>query len=322
VSAYWIRLADAPDPDAPPPPPVSAADVFPRHRFVWFSDAVAAWRFAVSLLVGSRAMPVIAVPADASAGAVRTLAEAGARAVAVDLDADSGAVAWGDIGCDACVVDHRHGIVRPPMRPTPLSGGPAVAHDLTEILGAHRDVFEDGDVGVVRMGQPPYRRSSGAVVVAPEAVELTSGSRLLDARPAPGDGSDRARPFEEDVADALDWTEACRAASAVYHSAFRPLAAAPRCVPDPQTRPRPAQTSFLVLVRDPDGLREWLRAHDIESERPAAGPLNRGPAGLPGARAFYRRALRLPNHPSLGMGELLYVADAVRRFLEGRPPAR
>ncbi|MBM3450760.1 MAG: hypothetical protein FJX78_07235 [Armatimonadetes bacterium] len=323
---YAIRLVEAPDPTNG----TIAADpaaIFPDHDLIGFSDIAVAWRFAVAVILRDTKAGFVAVPGDLGAAAHAAIAAAGARTVAADLEPDTARVVWADVPLEMSIVEHRLGVVRTPPRLAEGAHRPAIVHDLTDVVGAHAGVFAREDVGLLRLGQPPFWRSYGAVVLVPRdsaapAAKVTATVRGIDPTPSEDWDADRRRRFREDLGDALDWIEACRAAADVYRSAFRPLNALIRCLPEVSIEPHPSFTSFHVLVADPDGLRDRLRDWDVETERPAPGPLARPTAGLPSTSGLYRRALRLPNHANLGMGELLYVADAIRGYLEGRPGPR
>jgi hypothetical protein len=71
-------------------------------------------------------------------------------------------------------------------------------------------------------------------------------------------------------------------------------------------QPAPGTTAtysrYPIIVPDPDALARDLADAGVETHRPTGG-----------------RLLVLPNHPGLGVGELLYVADVVRRHLHAAP---
>jgi hypothetical protein len=103
-------------------------------------------------------------------------------------------------------------------------------------------------------------------------------------------------------ADAVaDWVEGCRAAAQVYESAWRGLAIRPASL-QPAPNATATYSSYAIAVPDPDALALELARAGVETFRPAGSGL-----------------LLLPNHPGLGLGELLYVADVVRRHLLAAP---
>lgn len=349
VPGPWIRLE--------PSPPVSTTGVgctpagrtagmaaFRRVfgcRWLWWTPAPAtAWR-AVLGATGVRSGRRVVAPEGLDAVATRAVRDAGAVLVEVDLDPRTGYPVWhaaGSLADAAVLLDHRYGRPCPP----PDAGATAVLEHATDAVGGAaggRPVGALGAAMVCVLGRPPFWRSTGALIgtsdpdvaasVAPDLVPLAADDAAADDAAADDAVSDECaataagpaahrRTVADDFAaagdlwaDALgaeDWVAACRAAAAVYTSAWRgarlpvhPLQAAPGTAP--------SWSAYLAVVPDPAGVVRALARHGVEAAQPALGRAS-------------ARVVRLPNHPDLGLGELLYVADAVRVYLQGSDSAR
>lgn len=179
-----------------------------------------------------------------------------------------------------------------------------------------------GDLDVVALGSAPFGRSRGALV----GLQRTDTAGLLgmaeERHPPPPDIEDAVAA---DLAGCDDWLEGYAAAAGVYDSAFRPLGLPLRTIRrDGITSQMPP--SYLILIEDVEPLAAALRQKGIEAlpavEESLRARLREQEDRWPGAAAFAGRGLRLPCHPGLGLGELLYVADAVRIALQGTSEGR
>ncbi|MGH2405766.1 MAG: hypothetical protein ACRDGN_15090, partial [bacterium] len=326
-AGYWMRLA----PKAVAPRPqvrASPADVHARLAAVlgcrwtwWAPDAGNAWRILLQAFdVG--ASHRVHVPVGVAPYLQDQARASGARLVEVDLNESGGTPIWPDPDTrptgdrDVFVLDHRFG------HPSPLPpDGGLVLEDATAAAGGSlggRPVGSLGAAAVLALGEPPFARSKGTLVATddPQCAERLRGVPVL-AEPAP----ERAGDLSGDLGALDDWNEGCRAAAGVYTSVWRGL-------PDLPLRPVPASTdavptysAYLIQVADPAALVSDLHRQGIEAERPCDARIEGLLGGadsrrLAGARAFFRGALRLPNHPDLDVHELLHAADAVRRFLQ------
>ena len=271
----------------------------------------------------------VRVPIGASHDLERAALATGAQMDPVDLDPSGGAPIWPtDLvpprpGRVVCVLDHPWG--RP--APRPQAAAECVwLEDATGAVGGSargRAVGSLGRVAVAALGAWPLDRSRGALVATDLPDQAARLQALLDEIPRDHAMTGSGGGLEADAADLEDRVDACRAAAGVYDSAFRPLALLMSVVPP---HPETSATFPLYLVQppDPDALIDALAQRDIEARRlldPRLSSLlnvGRGTA-WPGARSFYSRTVGLPCHPDLGLGELLYVADAVRRHLQGLP---
>jgi hypothetical protein len=145
-----------------------------------------------------------------------------------------------------------------------------------------------------------------------ESLRTESALIPLDAVPDAG--------IRDDVASVIDRIDAFQAAAAVYDSAWRGKDLDLRVVqglPD-AISPR---SEYVIGVRDPDGVAAALAEEGIEAERPLNARrrrlLTEESPSFSGARAFYSRALCIPSHPGLDVGELLFTADVIVRHLRG-----
>jgi hypothetical protein len=288
--------------------------VFGCRWLWWTADPERAWQAALRG-VGVGAGDRVVAPAGLDSVATRMIARAGADVLEVDLDPDTGYPVWGDAGrtAAAVVLDHRYGRPQPP----PALGTAAVLEDATDAVGAAaggRPVGALGAAMVCVLGRPPFGRSTGALVgtnAQEVAAAVASDLTALVAvdGPAADGGADTygavvaLGALWDDAAGVGDWVEACRAAADVYSSAWRgarlpvyPLPAA--------TGTAPSWSAYLAVVPNPDDVVRMLARRGVEASQPAPG---RCPASV----------VRLPNHPGLGLGELLYVADAVGLSVQG-----
>ncbi len=239
----------------------------------------------------------------------------------VDLHEETSIPLWPDRevrdgrGRDIFLLDHRFGL----PSPLPPQHG-LVLEDATAAVGGALDGRLVGSLGaasVLALGSHPFSRSKGALVATnvPSYAEKLQRTRGISA-PEP----ERAGDLVSDLEAVDDWNEGCRAAAGVYNSVWRglndlpilPVLSAPGAVP--------TYSAYLVRVPDPSVLVLELQREGIEAQRPLDASIKAlidGPEDirLPGARAFYRGALQLPNHPDLDLHELLHAADAVRRVL-------
>jgi dTDP-4-amino-4,6-dideoxygalactose transaminase len=190
--------------------------------------------------------------------------------------------------------------------------------DATGAVGATVDGRTVGSLGraaVVRLGAAPFARSTGALVSSNDG----SLVERLQADPRYQHPSAAGAGLWADAGLAQEWIEGCRAAAGVYDSVWRGAGLPVRPL-EPAPRTEPTYSSYLVSVPDAGALALTLAARGVETCRPLAAPITRaGTAAVefPGAVAFHRTALQLPNHPDVGLGELLYVADAVCVHLRG-----
>ena len=178
-----------------------------------------------------------------------------------------------------------------------------------------------GRAAVTKLGGWPFDRSRGALMAtdaADVAARLHATAGRVPLAP-PGSALDEVAiahwgELGADATDLDDRVAACRAAAGVYDSAFRPLDL-PMSVVAAPAETAPTYSTYLLHMRDADALIEALAREGIEARRPIHARL----LSAPGATAFYSHAVTLPCHPDLGLDELLYVADAVRRHLQGLP---
>jgi len=274
------------------------------------------------LNIGPRYRVVVSVGAEPAIG--ETARARAAAVIEADLDPVAASPVWpancGEIGGrDVFVVDHKFGL---PTSPPPPRADATLIEDATAAVGGSlggRPVGSLGQVSVVRLGSPPFGRSHGALIATRNeqwAQAATARLDLLDV------GDERAAWLHEEASAVTEWVEGCRAAAQVYESAWRGMTARPvTLLHSPGAEA--TYSAYPVVVPDPDGLARALAVAGVESRRPINDRLrdllDRPGDDLPGARALYRQVLILPNHPSLGLGELLHVADVVRRHLAERP---
>jgi hypothetical protein len=284
-------------------------------RWVWWTaEPERAWQAALRG-VGVKAGSRVVVPVGLDPSATRAIARAGADLFEVELEPETGYPAWGGAAhaATAVVLDHRYGR---PYPPPPELRTSAVLEHATEAVGASaggRPVGALGAAMVCVLGRPPLSRSFGALLgatarevavsVASDLTVLAADDGLRTDAGAARDGI-RAAAGElwEDAEGVEDWVKACRAAADVYSSAWRgarlpvyPLPAAQGTVP--------SWSAYLAVVPNPAGVVRMLARHGVEAMQPTLG-------------RTVARVVRLPNHPALGLGELLYVADAVKRYLQ------
>jgi len=290
----------------------------------WLQDWRQAWA-AVWGILEVQAQRRVFLPVGAEPAIEETARVRGASIIEVDLDPKSASPVWPadrrEIGGrDVFIVDHRFGL------PTPLPfphAGATVIEDATAAVGGSlggRPVGSLGQVSLVRLGVPPFTRSSGALIATRDEQWAQAATARLDLFDV---GDERAAWIHEEASAAAEWVEGCRAAAQVYESAWRGLTARPATLLH-SPGAKATYSAYAVVVPDPDGLARALAVAGVESRRPINDRLRDlvdrpGDDNLPGARALYQQALTLPNHPGLGLGELLHVADVVRRHLAERP---
>lgn len=327
MPATWIRLD---------PPPVEARAREGRehaparaalHRIVgcrwiwWAPDSKTAWDSVLAALgVGMQNRVVGPVGMDpVVAQAVRG---SGAAVVEVDLDPRSGSPLWQTaparrpVAGDVYLVEHRHG--RPSLLP-PVEEGRIVLEHATDGVGGSvvgRPVGSLGAAAVFALGRPPFARSTGALVGTDDPARAASLAAVLSPLEI---GARHAGRVWSEAAGVEDWVAGCRAAAQVYSSAWRGARLPVRPV-DPAPGAEPSCSAYLAVVPEGDALIRVLASHGVEARRPVPPGLISLLAHAPcrswrGARAFYREVIQLPNHPELGLGELLYVADAVGVYL-------
>ncbi len=253
----------------------------------------------------------VVAPVGLSPAAVRAVEDTGAWLNRCDLDPLTGSPRWdaarGGPARDVLILDHRHGH---PVLPPHVSAA-TIVEDATSSAGGSagaRPVGSLGALAVVELGGALFPRSRGALVAGSHVDAAGGGNADFD-----------ETALRRDLASLADRTDARRAAAQVYDSAWRPLGLPLRRVaPLPDTVP--THVAYLIQVDDAAALQAGLWERDIKTSRPfdavTARSLVEGDA-FPGAREFLRRTLILPNEPEMGLGDLLYVADAVRRFLRG-----
>jgi dTDP-4-amino-4,6-dideoxygalactose transaminase len=296
-------------------------DVFGCRAFWWVPDARKAWEAVLRALAAGSGRQVL-IPAGAAEHVESAAAACRAALVEVDLHPHSAAPDWASVpascleGPGVLVLDHRFGL---PSGPPAATRGLVVIEDATGAAGSAIDGKPVGSLGVaaiVELGAPPFTPSPGALVLTASAQAQEQLAACL-APPALPD--DVRAQLAAGIRDLPDWVEGCRAAARAYDSAWRPLDL-PLETLHPPAGTLPTASAYIVLAHDPDGLVEALAREGIEAARPLNPRLDhllREPARgrLDGARRLYRRAVRLPNHPDLELGEVLYVADVVRRHL-------
>ncbi len=319
---FWIRVnppgvrAGAVDTSA-----ASCADVLREIlgcRALWWARSVpAAWRELFDALGVGDTHRVVA-PFGVRAAIENAARGLGATFIEADLHPATGRPVWpsrerGPRAGSVYVLDHRYGLPYPAPSRDALTVEDATASVGGSVCG--RPVGSLGEAAVVALGGPPFARARGALVVA-RGADL---DRQLETRPdlvnldvgAPGEWHD----LWKDTRAVRDWVEGCRAAARVYTSVWLGAGLPVRGVaPEPDTEP--TYSAYVALVPDPDDLRRALAGRGIESRRPLGARAVRRLAdpravGWGGARAFNAAALQLPNHPELGLDDLLYVADAV-----------
>jgi hypothetical protein len=283
----------------------------------WAPDARTAWAGLAAALDIPGGLCVL-TPFGADPAIDDAARERGAHLYEVDLDPRTGRPVWPplDTPREAAlyVVEHRYGLPVPP----PPAPGALVIEDATAAVGGTvggRPVGSLGRAAVVTLGAAPFARSSGAFVATNDhALSLRlAADRRFGEPDAAGAG------LREDAAHLQDWIAGCRAAAGVYDSVWRGAGLPVRPVePAPQTEP--TWSSYLVSVPDAESLGLVLAARGVETRRPLTDRFARDPQGgaghpPPGAREFHRSVLQLPNHPDLGLGELLFVADAISVLL-------
>jgi hypothetical protein len=324
----WIRL-DPPTAGrhGPEEPPAAAALVAIRRvvgcRWIWWApDAGTAWEALLATL-DVRARGCVVAPVGLDSRVAEAVRRSGAAVVGVDLDPSGGFPLWRrasgrrSSAGTVYLVEHRHG--RPSPLP-PVDDGDIVLEDATDGVGgsvAGRRVGSLGAAGVIALGRAPFPRATGALVVSDDgrtAARLGNGFVPLDAMIEDAGG------LRWDALRVEDWVDGCRAAAQVYSSAWRGAHLPIRAV-EPAAETEPSWSAYLAVAPDPDGLQRALAARGVEARRPLPPALAALPAHSAdrGARAFYEQVIQLPNHPELGLGELLYVADAVTVYLRGSP---
>jgi dTDP-4-amino-4,6-dideoxygalactose transaminase len=211
------------------------------------------------------------------------------------------------------MLDHRHA-----MPTLPPAAARLILEDATTAMGGSVHGQLVGSLGhatVVIVGPPMWPRSSGAIVATARenVAERLRGEPSLAPLDSVTDAGLRA-----DLASVADRVEAFQAAAAVYDSAWRDKGIDLYAV-EPPRGTTSSRSEYVIGVPDPDGLAAALAEEGIEARRPLNERLHRvlsDPSeAFPGARTFYTRALQLPNHPGLDLGELLFVADLVVRHL-------
>ncbi|MGH7428727.1 MAG: hypothetical protein ACREJ4_10310, partial [Candidatus Methylomirabilaceae bacterium] len=249
------------------------------------------------------------------------MGRSGAPVVDVDLHEEGGTPIWPDSEMragrdrDVFILDHRFGLPSPFPRHTGI-----VLEDVTAAVGGAlggRPVGSLGAATVLALGSHPFSRSSGALLATdePSCAEKLQGTGAIS-EPGP----ERAGGLSDDLEALDEWNEGCRAAAGVYDSVWRGLNGVPILPVLPASSAVPTYSTYLVRVPDPSALMDELQREGIEAHRPLGPRIERlldcsEDGRLPGARAFYRSVLRLPNHPNLDLHELLHAADVVRRFL-------
>jgi len=296
----------------------------------WLPDQRQAWAKLWEILDVGPERRVI-VPVGAEPAIAETAQAHVAAIIEADLDPASASPIWpahrgemdgrNDISTrDVFVIDHRFGL--PTLLPPPRADT-TVIEDATAAVGGSlggRPVGSLGQVSLVRLGVPPFGRSRGALIATHDERWARAAAALL----SPFDAAPEDAGWLHDEATTVaDWVAGCRAAAQVYESAWRGMTARPATLlhsPGAEA----TYSAYTVVVPDPDELARDLAKAGVESRRPINDRLRHlldrpGDDNLPGARALYRQALILPNHPGLGLGELLHVADVVRRHLAERP---
>ncbi len=279
----------------------------------WVSSAADAWRIALAA-AGAGSTTRVVAPAGLSPAAVRAVEDAGARLGRCDLDPLTGSPRW-DTGGDVLILDHRHGHPVPP----PTVSAVTIVEDATASAGGSagtRPVGSLGALAIMALGGALFPRTRGALVAA----NLAATAGFVDVLGETADlaGFDEAA-LRQDFESLVDRVDARRAAAQVYDSAWRPLGLPLRRVP-PLPETVPTHVAYLIQVDDAAALQAGLRERGITTSRPFDAATARSleeEDQFPGAREFLRRTLILPNDPEMGLGDLLYVADAVRRFLKG-----
>lgn len=328
-SGYWMRLVPTALRQAPQ---VGAGDgeILARLRallgcrWVWWApDAGTAWGTVLDRLeIG--ASHRVHVPAGINRRVEDQVVARGARLVEVDLKEDSGAPIWPDADVesdgksDVFILDHRFGL----PSPLPPQAG-LVLEDATAAVGGaldNRPVGSIGQAAVVRFGNHPFSRPHGALVATNDPVCV---DRLQRVAVLAESGGERPDLLAAEVWALDEWNDGCRAAASIYNSVWRGLTDVPLRPVLPAEEAVATYSAYLIAVPDPTALASDLGRQGIEARRPLNGRIKRllgerEDVLLPGARAFYRRVLRLPNHPELDVHALLHVADAVRRFLQMR----
>lgn len=266
----------------------------------------------------------VVVPVGAEPAIEETAQARGAAIIEADLNPHSASPVWpadrGEVGGgDVFIADHRFGL------PTPLPShrvGATVIEDATAAVGGllgRRPIGSLGQVSLVRLGVPPFGRSRGALIATRDEGWTPVAAATFGPFNATAEVSAR---LHEEASAVAEWVEGCRAAAQVYESAWRGMTARPvTLLHSPGAEA--TYSAYAVAVPDPDGLVRDLAEAGVESCRPINDRLRHlldrpGDDTLPGARALYQQVLTLPNHPGLGLGELLYVADVVRRHLTER----
>jgi dTDP-4-amino-4,6-dideoxygalactose transaminase len=116
------------------------------------------------------------------------------------------------------------------------------------------------------------------------------------------------------------WTEARRAAAAMYDDAFSGIEGVVRPVRAPQAHHVFHQYTVRVPAELRDGLAADLRARGVPTMIYYPEPIHRMPpyasgTDLPETDRACREVLSLPMHPHLTAGQVAFVADAVRQSL-------
>lgn len=275
-----------------------------------------AWEIALRTLGPTAGRDVVHAVGPQSALS-DALDRAGCRRIEADVDPDSGEPLWPGPESAAVVLEHRHAM---PARPPALAPVTRMLEDATTALAgsvAARPVGSLGNVVVMVLGPPLCPRSAGAVVAtahdgAADALRQEPNLTALD------DVVVRDAALRADLRSVDDRVAAFQAAAAVYDSAWRGKRVDLRAL-QPPDRTTSSRSEYIIGVPDPDGLAAVLAQEGVETRRPLNARLWRllsDPAdAFSGARAFYARALQIPNHPGLDLGELLFVADVVVRYL-------
>ena len=121
------------------------------------------------------------------------------------------------------------------------------------------------------------------------------------------------------------WTDARRAAAALYDAAFADLADVVRPVRAPEARHVFHQYTIRVPAALRDALAADLKARGVPTMVYYPEPIHRMPpyaqdAALPETDRACREVLSLPMHPHLTAGQVTVVADAVRQSLAAHSP--
>ncbi|MDR7417726.1 MAG: DegT/DnrJ/EryC1/StrS family aminotransferase [Armatimonadota bacterium] len=284
-------------------------------RWLWWApDPLRAWACVLQALGVGDGRRVVA-PVGIEPAIAATVRGRGAVLVEVDLDRHTGFPRWeaapdpGAVARDAVyLVEHRHG--RPCPFPARARAALVIEHAIDGLGGAigGRPIGALGAAMICALGRAPFARAHGALI----GTDDPSHVERLAARAMPLEaGAGPSGALWRDAAGVEDWLAGCRAAAQVYSSVWRGADVPVRPL-EPAPGTETSWSVYAVSVPDPDALGRVLEDHGVETRRPVpaglTGRRTAEPNAYPGAAAFYRHVMQVPNHPELELDDILYVA--------------